>query len=89
MRVGRTQQAEVTYHPTPIVRSINPEQSFEETFVTNKFSMTKHVVLVPILSEDEATEYKLDPPAFRVRCVVWLGMPLASIGSWMGQPVGV
>ena len=75
MRVGRSSLADVnaTYTPTPIVRSISPEKEFEESFVQNKFSMTRHVVLVPILSVDETAEYASDRPAFRakMRNVAW------------------
>ena len=75
MRVGRSSLDDdnATYTPTPIVRSISPEKEFEESFVQNKFSMTRHVVLVPILSGDETAEYAVDRPAFRakMRDVAW------------------
>ena len=46
------------YELQPLIRVVSPTDVFQHQFGVNKFSETKHIIVVPILSKEEEVEYK-------------------------------
>lgn len=76
MAVGSRTELEVKepakrpHKPRPLVRANTPKQEFLDKFRINKFSATEKILLVPILSVAEATEYLQNRVAFLTKMLL-------------------
>jgi hypothetical protein len=76
MAVGSRTELEVKepakrpHKPRPLVRANTPKQEFLDKFRINKFSATEKILLVPILSVPEATEYLQNRVAFLTKMLL-------------------
>jgi hypothetical protein len=46
------------YELQPLIRVVSPTDAFQHQFAVNKFSETKHIIVVPILTKEEELTYK-------------------------------
>ena len=53
-----------TFAPCGLVRDVAPDPEFEKEFMTTGFIETFQIMLVPVLSTEEETEFLADPPVF-------------------------